>query len=74
MGVRQRGVPLRRRQGGIVGVSSGAAVEEARANGKVERRADPQALDEIGIGDIEPPERDQVRKVAAPGLEGSLRS
>ena len=63
-------VALRRRQDQIVGVSCRTAAEEGRAIGNVQARADPQALYEVGIGNIEPAERDEISEIAMARLKG----
>jgi hypothetical protein len=63
------GVTLRQRQNRIVGVSGSIAADEGRAIGNIQRGADPKALHEVGVGDMEPAERDEIREVAAARLE-----
>jgi hypothetical protein len=69
----ERGNMFYCRQGRIVGVSCGAAAKEGRAIGNVQRCADPQALHEIGIGDIGAAERDEVGEIAAACLGGEFK-
>ena len=56
----RRGSGLKRR---VIRVSPGVAAVEGGLVGRIERRAAPETLDEIGIGNERFPERDQVRFV-----------
>ena len=63
-------VTLRRRQVWIVGVSCRSTAEEGRTIGNVQPCADPQAFHEVGIGNVEPAEADEIRQIATTRLKG----
>src|ERR1700722_9952776 len=59
---------------GIIGVSLGAAAVEGGVVERIERRAALEALDEIGIGNEQFPERNQVGFVGRQHLVGEFEA
>jgi hypothetical protein len=61
------------RQRGIVRIARRTAAEKRLAIRDVQRCVRSQALNEVGVGDIQPPEGDEVGEITAARLESELQ-